>query len=201
MLKAVVVIAWRRVTVVLTWHCLCFYEYDCEESYKKLPWTLRNNRLALKFSEPWNFMDSFFTIMSKPTSFGGSEFVIKYFINNSHFYRFRRLDGSTRVSEIKWWMFQVISLWIERVIVSYIFKNIDFRPMQKRRFLMFISTTICRIKKFQIRKRCTSPRRIITYFLFRIFMHFDILLIIGKVLSSSSVASNYSIRALNLPIL
>ena len=65
---------------------------------------------------------------------------------------------------------------------SYIFNNIDFWSMQKWRFLIFISKTICRIKKFQIRKRCTSTRRAITYFLFRIFMHFDFLLIIGKVL-------------------
>ena len=69
--------------------------------------------------------------------------------------------------------------------------------MQKQRFLIFISKTICRMKKFQIRKRCTMTRRAITYFLFRIFMHIDFLLIIGKVLSSSSVATPYSIRELN----
>ena len=50
---------------------------------------------------------------------------------------------------------------------------------------------------FQMRKRCTSTRRAITYFLFRIFMHFDFLLIIGKILVSSSGASPYSIRTLN----
>ena len=151
-----------------------------------------------KFSESWNFLESFFTRTSQCTSFGSSGFIIKYCINNSDFYCFLRLYGSARVSEITWWMFWIISLWIERVIASYILKNIDFLSMQKRRFLIFISKTICRIKKFQIRKRCTSTRRAITYFLFRIFMHFNFLLIIGKVLSSSSVASPYSIRALNL---
>ena len=65
----------------------------------------------------------------------------------------------------------------------------------KTMFLLFISKTICRIKKFQIIKRCTTTRGAIKYFLFRIFMHFDFLLIIGKVLSSSCVASRYSIRA------
>ena len=95
-------------------------------------------------------------------------------------------------------MFRIISFQIKRVIASYIFKNIDFWSMQKRRFLIFILKTFCRMKKFQIRKRCTTTRRAITCFLFRIFMHFDFLLIIGKVLSSSSVASPYSIRALNL---
>ena len=54
--------------------------------------------------------------------------------------------------------------------------------MQKQRFLIFISKTMCWIKKFQIRKRCTSTRRAITYFLFHICMHFDFLLIIGKVI-------------------
>ena len=152
-----------------------------------------------KFSESWNFLDSFFTRTSQRTNFGGPEFVIKYFINNSDFYCFLRLDGSARVSEIKWWMFQIISLWLERVIANYIFKNIDFWSMKKRCFLIFISRTICRMKKFQIRKRWTSTRRASTYFLFRIFMHFDFLFMIGKVLSSSSVASPYSIQALNLP--
>ena len=70
--------------------------------------------------------------------------------------------------------------------------------MQTRRFLIFISKTIHWIKEFQLRKRCTSTRKAITYFLFRIFKHFDFLLIIGKVLSSSSVAPPYSIRALIL---
>ena len=94
-------------------------------------------------------------------------------------------------------MFRIILLWIERVIASCIFKNIDFWSMQKRRFVFFISKTICWMEKFQIRKRCALTRRAITYFLFRIFMHFDFLLIIGKVLYSSSVASPYSIRSLN----
>ena len=95
------------------------------------------------------------------------------------FYCSLRLDGSARVSGIKWWMLRIISLWIERAIASYIFKNIDFWSMRKRGFLIFISKTICRITKFQMRKRCTSTRRAITHFLFRIFMHFDFLLIIG----------------------
>ena len=49
--------------------------------------------------------------------------------------------------------------------------------MQKRRFLFFISKTICRIKKYQIKKRCTSTRRAITYFIlnfyaFRLFIDY-----------------------------
>ena len=156
-----------------------------------------NSEPRWKFSEPWNFLDSFFTRTSPRTTFGGPEFVIKYFIKNRDFYCFSKLDGAARVSKIKWWIFRIISLWTERVIASYILKHIDFCSMQKRRFLIFISETICRIKTFLKRKRCTSMRRAITYFVFQIFMHFDLLLIIGNVLSSSSVASPYSIRALN----
>ena len=144
-LKALHVIARQ---FFLTRHCFFVYEYNCVKFYKKLPWTLGNNRLSGRFLTPLNFLDSFFTRTSQRTSFRVPEFDIKYFKNDRDFYCFLRLDGSARVSEIKWWMFRIISLWTERVIASYILKNIDFWSMQKRSFLIFISKTICRIKKF-----------------------------------------------------
>ena len=167
------------------------------ESLQKTSLNPKDQSPRWKFSDSWNFFNSFFTRTTQRTSFRRHEFVIKYFMNNGGFYCFLRLDGSTRISEIKSWMFRIISLWIERVIASYILKSINFWSIQKWHFLIFISKTICRIKKFQRRKRCTLTRREITHFLFCIFMHFDILLINGKVPSSSSVASPYSIWALN----
>ena len=58
-------------------------------------------------------------------------------------------------------------------------------------FIFYIENYLSNKKKMHLDSKSNH------IFLFRIFMHFDFLLIIGKVLSSSSVASPYSIRALN----
>ena len=190
-LKALQVIARQ---FFLTWHCFFVHKYNCVKFYKKLPWTFTEQSPRWKFFEPWNFLASFFTKTSQRTSFRVPEIVIKYFINNSDSYFFLRLDGSARVSEIIWWMFRIISLWTERVIY---FKKHWFLIYAKTTFFKFYLENYLPDKKILNKKRCTSTRRANTYFLFRIFMHFNFLLVIGNVMSSSSVASPYSIRTLN----
>ena len=74
-------------TVFSSRHCFFVYKYNCVKFYKKLPWTLTKEQSPRwKFSESWNFLDSFFTRTSQHTSFRGPEFVIKYVINNCDFY-------------------------------------------------------------------------------------------------------------------
>ena len=87
-------IARRCAIVFLTRHCFSVYEYNCVKFYKKTSLNLKKQSPRWKFSESRNFLDSFFTRTSQRTSFGGPEFVTKYFINNSDFYGFLRLDGS-----------------------------------------------------------------------------------------------------------
>ena len=41
-----------RVAVFLTWHYFFVYKYNFVKFYKKLPWTLRNNRLDESFQSP-----------------------------------------------------------------------------------------------------------------------------------------------------
>ena len=78
----------RCATVFSSRHCFFLYEYNCVKFYQKISLNHKEQSPRWKFSESWNFLNSFFTRTSQCTSFGDPEFVIKYFINNSDFYCF-----------------------------------------------------------------------------------------------------------------